>query len=160
MWSPDDCASSGDDLEAPAEIFEMCAGDIADEGRRDDGRNASLDAIRMMLVRDFPPHNGLGDPLASLTRLVTRDLKGRKMVKELLVYGRCASDGRAREWLENFEGEDVHFLSSVLMESCKSDGLILSHGGCVLTRSVREVNGKESLLVSPSTSAVFILRLH
>jgi hypothetical protein len=116
MWSPDDCASSVDDLEALAEIFEMCAGDIADEGRDEDGRNASLDAIRMMLVHDFPPGNLLGDPLASLTRFVTDDLTGRKIVRELLVYGRCASEGWTQEWLENWERADVLFLSSVAQE--------------------------------------------
>jgi hypothetical protein len=116
MWSPEDSECAEDDLEALVDIFNMCAGDLDDDGRDNDGRNASLDAIRMMLVHDFPLNNPLDDPLHSLTPSVTDDPQGRNMVRELLVYGSCASEGRTKEWLENWDEDDVLFLASVAQE--------------------------------------------
>lgn len=102
------------------DIFRMCAGGRGNQGRDHEGTNSCLDAIRQMLVHDFPPDNLLRDPLPFLAESVIDDPLGRKMVKELLVYGRCASEGRTQEWLENWEEVDLHFLSSVAQEFAKA----------------------------------------
>jgi hypothetical protein len=57
MWRPQNCESSGDDLEALVDTFDMCVGVPDDCGRDHEGMNACLDAIGELLVHDFGPSN-------------------------------------------------------------------------------------------------------
>jgi hypothetical protein len=125
MWCSADCEDADDDLEALTRIFNMCVGDHDGEGKDREATNACLDAIRMMLVHAFYPEDFLRNPLASLAGSVTADQLGRKMVMDLLVYGKCMTGGRTTKWLERWDTEgygigDVGFLACVAQEFAKA----------------------------------------
>jgi len=132
MWSPSDCESSEDDLDALADIFGMCAGSRFhirfQTGKDHKATNACLDAIRNMLVHNFPADKLLHNPLPTLIKNVAFDSRGRNMVRDLLVYGKCADEGWTKKWLENWEtaGDSVgwregeSFLASLAQEFAKA----------------------------------------
>ena len=120
MWDSTDCIDASEDLISLANIHQMCAGDDNGKGRDCDGHNASLDAIREMLVYDFPFDNLLYNPVHTLLYFLPEASLGRKMVIELLVFGVCRSQGWTKGWLEDWHAEledydDADFRFSVVM---------------------------------------------
>lgn len=107
MWDQHDCEDPDEDLRSIAEIHSWYT-DQADNDHFDAGFNASLDAIRNILVNDAHVPR---EPISVLLRPLGEQTKGREMLLELLVYGNCATEGRTRDWLDGLDHRhfDMHF---------------------------------------------------
>jgi len=113
MWAQKNCSDPDQDLEALAEIYTLCS-DSDDKDEDLAGMNAALDGIREILVNDsHVPIN----PLATLLGHLEDGTMGWTMLLELLVYGRCATEGRTREWLNEASDElEEDFVLAVSLE--------------------------------------------
>lgn len=115
MWMQKDCSDPDKDLEALAEIYTLCS-DSDDKGEDLAGMNAALDGIRDVLVNDaHVPVN----PLSTLLEPLKDGTIGRTMLLELLVCGRCATEGRTKAWLNRASHEleeDEDFVLAVSLE--------------------------------------------
>jgi hypothetical protein len=102
MWDEDDCKDVDHDLRSLTDILHLCGGHEDGKGRDYEGLNACMDAVRdLMLNETFVPENPIYE-------LLGEDEDSDRMVKmlaELLVYGKCVSDGRTKKWLEENGGE-------------------------------------------------------
>lgn len=116
MWSEDDCHNVDDDLECLMDIHSLCAGLYNGNGRDYEGLNACMDAIRDLLLSEVHV------PSAPISLLVPEDYQAETMVKmlaELLVHGKCVSDGRTKEWLEQNTGQCQWVLEAISNEFAK-----------------------------------------
>jgi hypothetical protein len=120
MWSPTICTDIDPDLdysdvdrdlECIVDIYQLCGGLKGDVGKDYDGVNACLDAFRAILLHEtYVPSN----LLAILGVEFEGDPTAIRMLAELLVYGKCASDGRTQRWLQEAEETDLADFSEAL----------------------------------------------
>jgi hypothetical protein len=104
MWSPTTCEDVDDDLLCIVDIYQMCAGLPEEDEYKDyDGMNACLDAVRDILLDEVHVPS---DPLLVLGPVVKRNPTATRMLTELLIYGKCSTDGRTQRWLQAAEGTD------------------------------------------------------
>jgi hypothetical protein len=111
MWSPETCRGVDHDLECIMNISTMCNGCQDGLGKDHDGSDASLDAVRDILLNEsHVPRN----PLGIMGCDIRYNSKAIKMLAEVLVYGKCATDGRTQQWLRAAEGTDWADFNDVL----------------------------------------------
>jgi hypothetical protein len=116
MWDEDDCKDVDHDLCWLTDILHLCGGREDGKGRDYEGLNACMDAIRDLVL------NETSVPENPIYELLGEDEDSDLMVKmlaELLVHGKCASDGRTKKWLEENGGEHQSFLDAISNEFAK-----------------------------------------
>lgn len=96
LWQPDEDTTPDDDLQSFDSLYMIFEGRLHSHA----GMNASLDAIRAILCRkDKIPEN----PLGCLFGNELPDSVGTwPMIKDLLIYSDCATDGRSLSWIEEY----------------------------------------------------------
>jgi hypothetical protein len=116
MWDEDDCKDVDHDLRSLTDILHLCGGHEDGKGRDYEGLNACMDAIRdLMLNETFAPEG----PIHELFKEYAVSDIMIKMLAELLVHGKCVSDGRTKKWLEENGGEHQSFLDAISNEFVK-----------------------------------------
>lgn len=116
MWTEEDCTDVGEDLSSLASIYKPCSGFwwIACQDHDSDGMNASLDAIREILVTQTCQ-------LGPLFLLLSRQLESTesmvfKMLVDVLVYGDSAGPGDVMEWPQDLEDKYPEFFGALSLE--------------------------------------------
>ena len=114
MWHREDCTDVDNDLSCLASIYKLGAGRGPRVGRDSDALNACLDAMRQILLdENLSPTN----PLQVLDDQLNLSGSGlSKMLVDLLVYGKCASEGKTRDWLHIVEGRHSEFFRALSHE--------------------------------------------
>jgi hypothetical protein len=116
MWDPEDCIDINGDLSSLASIYKLCSGfwwSVCQE-HDSDGMNASLDAIREILVTQ-------NCQLGPLFLLLSRQLESTesmvfKMLVDVLVYGNSDEQGDVMEWPQDLEDKHPEFFGALGLE--------------------------------------------
>jgi hypothetical protein len=116
MWDQEDCTDVNEDLSSLASIYRPCAGSwwSACQDYDADGKNASLDAIRQIIVTQTCE-------LGPLFLLLSRHLESTewmmfKMLVDVLVYGDSIGQEDSMEWPQDLEDTHPEFFGALGLE--------------------------------------------
>lgn len=111
LWRPSENAFPDEDLGSLAELYSLFEG----KWRSHDGGNACLDAIRAILCQEEKVPT---DPLTYLLEFSYSNTdRLTLMIRDLLIYTDCATDGRAIRWIQSYgTGGEGEFLASLCVE--------------------------------------------
>lgn len=116
MWDEKGCTDVDEDLSSLTSIYRLCVGSwwSACQDYDADGMNASLDAIREIVVTQTCD---LGELFLQLSRqLVPSDSMVSKMLVDVLVYEDSVGQGNAQEWPRDLEDRHPEFSGALGLE--------------------------------------------
>lgn len=116
MWDQEGCTDVDNDLSSLASIHRLCAGSwwSACPDHDSDGMNASLDAIREILVNQTCK---LGPLLLHLSRqLESTESMASRILVDVLVYGGSVEQGDTTEWPQDLEEKHPKFFGALGLE--------------------------------------------
>ena len=109
MWNQEDCTDVDEDISSLTSIYRLCAGSwwSACQGSDSDGMNASLDAIREIVVTQTCEIDQL---FLQLTRqLESRESMVSRMLVDVLVYRDSIEQEDVMEWSRDLEDKHPEF---------------------------------------------------
>jgi len=116
MWDQEDCTDVDEDISSLTSIYSLCAGSwwSACQGSDSDGINASLDAIREIVVTHTCE---MGQLFLQLSRqLESRESMVSKMLVDVLVYRDSVGQTDVMEWPRDLEDKHPELFGALGLE--------------------------------------------